>query len=659
MADNKINPVQKAFDGLKDLVVNVKTAKTDKQLDDAIGDILSHRAKSGRVRYVELLQTMIAKGASEGSGLNVSGLNEIGQTNMYGSAMQSARMARYGFYESITNFINYSKRALDVLTDNILSPDDITKVSLSVNTNEITESESETSIRHRQIKKLLEDIELEKHLNMICKTTLHKGDFFCEISNVDHVLSARTLLTENELIERSKTSTLLTEDVIAATEEDPADSHVIPATVDVIEEKIKFNEDETERNFKLYMDYELYNEDIKNEKNEEKEAYSKSRIRLIYHNPNQIVRLQSEMYPICFGYLVFPRYFHTQTVPVEEQFVNNICQKILSSVVKQNVSIDGLDDKVQEDLKGILAKFLTKSKNQAYAHVRYVPVDKIQHFKVPSTKYYPYGESIFDGDQFTAKVLIALETALAIQRLSRSTEKRKILVDLGLGRDAGNMVEKMKEAFKKRKISLDSFGSIDTIPSMVTTFEDIFIPQKDGKQFVDIQSFNEGNVDTRSKVDELKYLRDKLTASWGVPANFLNIEENSSIKATLTEENVLFARTIISHQKYLNEQLTELVDKVYKLIDPENSDEIMDGISITFPAPQSLQFERQSKYIGDLVNMIRSLEEIGVPKEYSRKKFLTQIDWLEIEKFEIDSKIDKTVEGSEGDEGSGGGYGSY
>ena len=137
-------------------------------------------------------------------------------------------------------------------------------------------------------------------------------------------------------------------------------------------------------------------------------------------------------------------------------------------------------------------------------NIRYVPPDKMEHFHIPSDKYFPYGESIFDPCQYNAKVLIALETALAIHRLTRSIEKRKIAVEIGLPRDAKNAIEKMKEEFRKRKISLDSFGTVDTIPSMITTFEDIYIPQKDGKPFVDVSSFNEGGADVRGKVDEFR-----------------------------------------------------------------------------------------------------------------------------------------------------------
>jgi hypothetical protein len=178
---------------------------------------------------------------------------------------------------------------------------------------------------------------------------------------------------------------------------------------------------------------------------------------------------------------------------------------------------------------------------------------------------------------------------------------------------------------------------------MINTFEDVYIPQKDGKPFVDISTFNEGGVDIRGKTDELKFLRDQLVSSLGVPASFLNIEENLSNKSALSEENILFARTIIRHQKYLGHQVRELVQKVYKIVDPDKYFEVLDNVLIGFAPPKSLQFERESKYMSDLANLVETLERIGIPREWSKKRYLSNIDWNEVKKYEIDTKIDQTL----------------
>ena len=241
---------------------------------------------------------------------------------------------------------------------------------------------------------------------------------------------------------------------------------------------------------------------------------------------------------------------------------------------------------------------------------------------------------------------------MTILRLNRSIEKRKISVEIGLPRDAASAIENLKEEFKRRKVSLDSFGSVDTIPSQISSFEDIFIPQKDGKAFVDISNMTDLVTDTRSKTDELKFIRDGLISSYGVPPAFIGIEENMTAKSNLSEENVMFARTIVNHQKYLTHQVQDLIIKIYNILDPEKALNILDDVEIAFPSPKSLQFERQASYLSNLANLVETLERIGIPKDWSKKKYLSSIDWVEVEQYEIDTKIDKNL-GTDKDEEPG------
>lgn len=617
---------------LKASIVGTKTVDIDTKLNKAVKDIATYKSNAGRNGYIELIKSLISKTASGDISIeNQGGLFGQGGTTP-ATFGQGGRLMRYKTYQAIVSNINYCYRALNVLTDNILSPDDITKVSLDIAPKTLLGSEEiPTESRISTIREALKQLKLEDNLHIIIKNTLQSGDFFCEIADVQTALTSKSLLAE----------------------------HLEIAIKTGKKEIISYNEDKF--NIRITMDYSSFFEQVTTnqmatspslEKDKEGKI-SISKLQLLFHDPTRVVKLQSDLFPLCFGYLIFPRTIINPQQMMHDQVVNSICTSILKSLEKRIPQMSNYAD--DDDLKRIIAAMVKESDETRALNIRYVPPDRIQHFMVPSIKYHPYGESIFDSCQFTSKVLIALETALAIQRLSRSTEKRKIGIELGLPRDAKKMVEKLKEEFRKRKISLDSFGTIDTIPSMITTFEDIYIPQKDGKAFVDISTFTEGNVDIRGKVDELKFLRDSVVSSLGVPASFLNIEENLSNKAALGEENILFARTIVSHQKYLTEDIRSLVKKVFDLIDPESALTIFDHISIGLPPPKSLQFERQSKYISDLSTLVESLERIGVPKEWSKRKYLTDIDWDEVENFEISEKIDKKLGTAEKeDEGMGG-----
>jgi len=630
------------FGKLKSSIVSTKTQKIDNALDKAVKDIVAYKSNSGRAGYIDLVRTVIAKstdGMSFGSG---SLFSQGTGPSAFG---QSRRLMRYKTYEAIVSNINYAYRALTVLVDNILSPDDITKVSIDVKPKDYIEGEAPAEAKSKHVKEVIQKIELERKLPSIIRNSLLFGDFFVEIAGPKVALTSRSLLNEAQTYTQNVEKLIKEEKLIKWKE-----NYKVETKEKSLEVSINFTS--------------FYEQDEKTTKSDRdtNEGKKLANVSLVLHSPNLIVKLQSSLFPICFGYLVFPmvRGINVAGSTLEDEAVNNICMSILRNLEAKLPQMSEFKD--DDELKDILKYMIKHSNINQALEIRYVPPDKMVHFVVPSTKYYPYGESVFDSTQYSAKVLMALETALAIQRLSRSTEKRKIAVEIGLPRDAKKAIEQMKEEFRKRKVSLDSFGTVDTIPSMITTFEDVYIPQKDGKPFVDISTFNEGSVDVRSKVDELKFMRDQLTASWGVPPSFLGIEENLSNKAALSEENILFARTVIGYQKYFSEQIQELVGKVFDIINPEEALTLFDNVDIHLPTPKSLQYEREARYMNELISLIESLERVGIPKQYSLKKYLSNIDWTEVKKYEVDEKVEKSLDPSKkedemGGMGPGGGFG--
>jgi len=622
------------LDKLKSTIIQTKTHKIDAKLDAAVADIVSYRSNSGRNGYIDIVRNLISQNAdvqisSSGGGLFAQG----GITPA--TFGQGSRIYRYKSYQAIVSNINYAIRALDVLVDNILSPDDITKQVLEIKPqNQLTENTTiDSSVRY--VKEVVKHTKLERKLDTIVRNTLLSGDLFCEIGTAKTALTSQTLLTEGlnykETITENYKNGLL-EDI-----NEKIDGGQIKVTLDYT----SLHEDKNKK-------IKTSKEDSKKNKRELKNLH------LIFHEPQYAVKLQSSLFPICFGFLIFPIRAALTGNTLADDAINNICVAIVKSLKGKIPQMAEFKD--DKELKDILAALIRNTDINSSMDIRYVAPDKMVHFHRPTTKYHPYGESIFDSVQYSAKVLISLETALAVQRLARSTEKRKIAIEVGLPRDARKAIELMKEEFRKRKVSLDSFGTVDTIPSMITTFEDVYIPQKDGKPFVDISTFTEGNVDVRSKVDELKFMRDQMVASLGVPPSFIGIEENLSNKNALTEENILFARTIISHQKYLTHQIQELVQKIFDVIDPDEGLTILDDVEVALPTPRSLQFEREARYMNELSTLVENLERIGIPKEYSAKKYMSQIDWDEVKKYNINQTITQTIDPSQKeDDGMGGG----
>jgi len=622
-------PIKDRFTQLKTSIFGVRTADIDQKLDKAVKDISLYKSQSGRNGYIDLVRSILSKGGHiDVSSLGAGGL--FGQASSPAMLGQGGRLLRYRTYEAIISNISYCNRALQVLTDNILSPDDITKIALEIKAMEDLQDKGKTDSNVSLIKKVIRKLKVEENLSRVVRNTLLFGDYFCEIADTKTALTSRAVIAEYL-----------------------GDNRELVAKRDLIEVEAK------DLRTRIIMDFSLYEDEKSSNNKEEKSGEKEGEIKLndlnlVFHDPKFVVKLQSDLFPLCFGYLVFPKMMVTPHLNLQDHIVNQICSDILKSIEKRIPHAKELQN--NEDLRDILKTMIRQTDYSRALNVRYIPPEKMQHFLIPTSKYHPYGESVFDACNYNAKVLIALETALAIQRLTRSTEKRKIAIEIGLPRDARKAIEKMKEEFRKRKISLDSFGTVDTIPSMITTFEDIYVPQKDGKPFVDISSFNEGMTDVRGKVDELKFIRDSVVACLGVPPSFLNIEENLSNKSALTEENILFARTVVNHQKYLTHQLNDLLKNILTIVYPERSLLIMDNVLVAFATPKALQFEREARYLSDLANMIDTLDRIGIPKEYAKKKYLPQIDWGDVEAYEVGEKIDKNL-GTEEQSPETGGFG--
>jgi len=631
---SKINDL---YNDLKSTIVGTQTQKIDDKLDKITSDIVKYKSHSGRLGYIDLVKSVIAKSTVQGSISSTSG-DLFGATQGGPAAFgQGRRVGRYKMYEAIVSNINYTFRALNVLTDNILSPDDITKQSLEITPKTFVEGEGSGSkqLGVPTIKQIVKKMKLESSLEKIVKNTLKYGDYFVEIANAAVALTSNTILTEQE-------------------------SYLGKRQIEFNEGlRIKIHVDE---GYNISLNMTSLKEDSVGSHDKDNSIQNQN---YLYHKPSLVMKLQSSLYPLCLGYLVFPDIALNannasaySSGNIEDQMVNNVCSSILKQIEDKFPQMKEFQN--HEEVKDLIRHMIQNTADKSKAlEIRYVPPNRMQHFQVESDKYYPYGESIFDHLQYTAKVIVALETALAIARLARSTEKRKIAVEIGLPRDAKKIIEKMKEEFRKRKISLDDFGTVDTIPSMITTFEDVYIPQKDGKPFVDISTFTEGNIDVRGKTDEIKLMRDQLVAGLGVPPSFLAIEENLSNKAALSEENIIFARTVIGYQKFLNHQLNNLIRKTMDIIDPAEALTIFDNVDIALPVPRSLQYEREARYTNEIVNLIESLERIGVPKEYSKKKYLTTFDWDSVKKYEIDTNVEKALDPTKKSEDEMGGAGGF
>lgn len=579
------------------------------------------------------------------------------------------RIYRYINSEEIVDAIPYCAKALKIITDQVVSPDDINKKIIQIF--EITDEKK--TVEYSQAYNFVQNICKELHLDEIIYETIHDtlklGDQFIEICNIESndVPITHTLLTENE------------NDLVI-------DSEIIHEDLKIPyfnETNELLNTREVGVNIKILMEKDESDTNLENPKNS-KETVDLSNIRLILHDPSYVIKIQSARFRMCLGYLIIPKSENnttnmnlfntnnsgTQTLKqtnlyqnysgINNDFysgINQIYQKVLKHVKKHLTKNEEITLNKNETIN-ILARSIKDVDDDGLKNfrIRYVPPERMQHFEIYNKRFFPYGESIFYKSTFQGKLLIALETAVTVKRLSDSTEKRVIYVEsAGLPRNVKTTIENLKEGFKKRKYSLDSFGSIGSIPSYINTYEDYYIPQKNGKRFVEFDTLPPA-INIRDISDELKFFRDLLVASLDVPPSFVSLEENSVTKANLAQESNVFARTVIAYQSLFGKLIDSLISKIYRFCRKE----LMPEIKITLSPPKLLQTEIYADQLDTIQRVANVLGDLGIPKDFVAKEYL-HIDWEKVEDFKVKTALEnrlKSQASGEVDEfgNSGGGF---
>lgn len=683
MASNSI------IDSIKETILGVKSSKIDSLIDNSLDNISRFSSNSDTNKYLETMKDLIKTTSSNNKTADdVLGQLQRGMPQVQ-TYDQSGRVARYAEYEAICNKISYVQKALDVLTDHIIAPDDILKYSLCIIPEDTDRKDDEVSQAVTRLRHLSKQVNFEQKVKELVKDTLKYGDYFVEI--VPTPKGKNALVVINESIDcnafNDRVNLINSKYVLETTTRSFDFATHKEVVSDPIKKNINIIIDETATdlgNGKKQIINESYTniyqlasspmpsamvigpsiadavpintEPISKDKNisghvsadKFKSKYSDpdnnplpkdetnqvrldiKDINLVFHDPKYVIRLETERFKVCLGFLVFPKVDPvTLTGSGINTNIDSICSNLLKKIQNKLSSRSSLykndDIKISDDIRKVLLAHLQKIDNNEDLKIRYVAPEFVEHFRINVSRYAPYGESVLDSSVYDSKLLMALKTAAAIKKINACSDKRFVNVEVGLPRDAKTIVHKMEEALTKKRISVNSMGNIDSIPSQISTFESIFLPMKDGKKFVEIDHQNWGG-DTSNDTDNQKTMRDSIVGNMGVPAPYLSIEENSSNRSILTVESINFCRTIVGHQKEFTPFLWELFAKIYILIYGKEDTDILSKIKITFSPPRGLPNSSNAEILETTQRMIDTLVNLGFPKKLLVKKYLPELD---------------------------------
>jgi hypothetical protein len=288
---------------------------------------------------------------------------------------------------------------------------------------------------------------------------------------------------------------------------------------------------------------------------------------------------------------------------------------------------------------------------------------QISHMRLlGNDAFLPYGSSVLEPARRIWRQLILLEDAMMVMRIVRAPSRKAFYIDVGNvpPEDIPNYMEQAQTALKKSSVVDKSTGRVDLRYNPLSIDEDYFIPVRGGDTGTKIEDV--GGITTAGETDDVEYIQKKLFAALKIPKAYLGYDEGLGAKATLSQEDIRFSRTIARVQRTILSELNKLA--IVHLYCNGFSDEDLIDFSLRLSNPSTLaQQQKLELHKSRFEAASTALQTPGlVSREWVQKNILRLSDeeinaikkGLFTEKrqdLEVESTQIEPIEGPEGDPG--------
>ena len=183
---------------------------------------------------------------------------------------------------------------------------------------------------------------------------------------------------------------------------------------------------------------------------------------------------------------------------------------------------------------------------------------QVIHFRLlGNDNFLPYGASMIEPARRIWRQLILIEDAMLVYRIVRSPERRVFKIDVGNvpPDQIESFMEQIKTRLRRSQVVDPNTGRVDLRYNPLSVDEDYFLPVR-GDRGSDITTLAGGQF--TGDIDDVQYIQNKLFAALTIPKAYLSFEGELGSKATLSQQDVRFSRTIERIQKILIAELNKI-----------------------------------------------------------------------------------------------------
>jgi len=297
---------------------------------------------------------------------------------------------------------------------------------------------------------------------------------------------------------------------------------------------------------------------------------------------------------------------------------------------------------------------------------------QVSHFRIlGNDAFLPYGTSVLEAARRIWRQLILIEDAMLVYRIVRAPDRRVFYIDVGNipPEEIPNYMEQAQAQLKKNQVVDRNTGRVDLRYNPLSVDEDYFLPVRGAATGTKIDTLAGGN--NAAAVEDVQYIQKKLFAALKIPKAYLGYDEGLGAKATLSQEDIRFSRSINRIQRTILSELnkiaiihlhahgfdsTDLLDFELKLTNPSTiaQQQKLELYNTKFTIAQSASGVENlvdKKWIRKNIFMMSDEEIRGIEKGLVKDKELS----LKIEAVKLPEP--ETAEGDEPEEEPGGDLG--
>ena len=170
----------------------------------------------------------------------------------------------------------------------------------------------------------------------------------------------------------------------------------------------------------------------------------------------------------------------------------------------------------------------------------------------------PYGASVLEPARRIWRQLILLEDAMLVHRIVRAPGRKVFYIDVGNvpPEEVASYMEQAQTSLKRSSIVDKQTGRVDLRYNPLSVDEDYFIPVRGGDSGTKIDPIAGDTI--AGETQDVEYIQKKLFAALKIPKAYLGYDEGLGAKATLSQEDIRFSRTIARIQRTVLSEMNKL-----------------------------------------------------------------------------------------------------